>query len=894
MSTLFARYFLEVAVLMGVSQGVEYLYLNKYTVLTKENSEAAETRTKKLKHIRNIIRPTTVHQTDDIALQQEIAIEEFLENLGGGDYFLCKSLNENNEKLGNCSHKKCDAHSGTLAHIISSLAPHDRQFTKLSDSNTNDVFNEINWGLVSPKEYSKDLFIKLALQLGLSFGSVHVLNKIYGHIPTFPGVKVFSTIGVSGKNSVVSTVFNNITSQSWRKPNFLRRGFLFGVTSIVGYWVMNSCVELLFEENQFTKKMLGLKYGVLNIGGEKSMGGGANRAMIPFVLENGENVVVSIPGNESLVHLPNAWPGATERDPFHPCRIGWMVALPVMQEGILYSALFYNRLYGICGSRLAAYISTAVCYALSSWKCTDFQAAGLGFNNITLFDNDWDFPDSEDPVNMYLTAIEDIDHADRMIYNFVRSLVLQASFIATGNICAPIAISIYSNFNMLFDEFVGRNDFVQEDSWLWNAAIWGAGLTGMWFETFHGILNDLRKRGIINSHINVLQNSEPVSGVTKLCKSGMFNFNNRAAIIRSRCLDGSTCVGTSAKIEHDTMKNVNVDIVGDDYVVHDRNVFVDFEYAFAMATWYFHNPHSSMPGAVWQEQIYDPSDSNMTKSKYSAPLWLKLAENKKKYNLVEEENAEIDDESKDERTKIWSFADVWDVMEAMQRSAISGEGVGMAEMKRVVDEVNWDNGEDQKSGFGTLLDLLAFQSNQLLTKLQFPNNIEGKSVIRLSHFSNAVVDNLSGIGNDILDNINYEKIERCICYWERYASEEDVLNLIEETNQTMKRCMEKAAAEFGGRNHQNENSYKICISRDPKISFSEYYFTSLDRWIASYRQRELISTLRPYGLTCTRYQEIVAAYGAIYPEVYNLSQTWDAYFNGMEWKKHIRDMALSQ
>mgnify|MGYP003385699405 FL=1 len=825
--------------IVAIANIVEPMFTESYRNQTMLDSQCRNVKHVKFKAVENYI----VNCNNSHPLRKthrtisELDLEEFTKNLLGDEVLL--DIVESGGS--NSSHPGTSQNKGSpIEHVIALLAQAPVELSGRKLIGENERADYIDWSLVSPGQYSADLIKKLALQVGLTVASIAGFNKLFGYVPTW-------------------------TFNRGLQPHLFRRYFKLGLVGILSYVFMNATIEALYEASE---EMAQEEFEQSALFGGPQFPNAAPPGVGVMVRANGPELY---PYSGDEPYLADR-AGATPQDPFHSNRLAHLVVLlPTVHEGLIYTVFAFKRFSHISGSPALSCVLTALCYSLSKWSETDVQSALLGFPV-----EDTDSPD----------AYSDME---RIIYNFSRSLMLNLSYIATKNVAVPVAMYSITNVHMLFDEFLLRNDFIKEKSFVWDKVVQLTAVASIIYGKFHDALIRLRKAKVLHSHINVINNGSAVPAIQQLCKEGMDLFG---------ALEDPERMGVP-ETEQEMLRR-------------QWNSYIDFGIAYSMATWYLNRyqqdasdgspragsqAHGRLPGG-W------PSGGSANRvaaagDGFSAPLWKKLEDNRKHFSA---QAAAVEKESNKERGAAAAFnsGDVFGAFEAIARDLM-----GVDANDRPFGPESGADGliHPFDSSVNSYLELFSYETVVEITKLLFPPSCASSSsaaavahrlFISQKDYENTVVEHLSGVDDAVLDQVNYAQLRRAMFFWEEHADEEDVLNLVEAVNTHVMRRMEAVAAQHGA--VHNRTGFPTYISKASGIeaqTCSSRYYRALDEWEDSCRRKEMITALRPYGLTLHRYNRVLAKFGSTHPEVQQLAREWNAYFSSDEFTVHLRQIARS-
>lgn len=868
----YGRCILEGLSIVAISNVVEPMFTDSYKKQTQDDMHCRLMKHAKFKTVENYMMGLSNKGTNQFDRRRssisELDMETFVANILGEEVLLdiiqnykeipsakmsSTTLQGDGLKI-SASHK--ESH---LEHVVSLLAL--SSIGDLARGNS----SRIDWSLVSPGQYSLDLAKKVALQMGLTAVSIMGFNKAFGYVSTWS-----PRLGV--------------------QPHFFRRCFKLGLVGILSYVFMTATIEALYEaaeefsQEEFERSELGREVATKS---NRSVEGpqAPFRSLFGSISELETAAHESVDSNKlypySLDESDRAnRAGATPEDPFHANRLANVVmALPAAHEGFLYTMCAFKRFAQISGSPTFSCLLTALCYALSKWKEGDVQSALLGF-----------IPEDLDDTG----PVTDYGDMDRTIYNFSRSLMLSLGYIASKNVLVPVAMYAGTNVHMLFDEFLLRNDFIKENSFVWGKMVQLTAVTSIVYGKFHDVLIQLRKGGVLHSHVNVINSGNAVPAIQQLCKEGMEVFGALEDI--------NTASTANSKTEQDILRR-------------QWDSFIDFGIAYSMATWYFNQGQTSggqdkisakSIGRFSDNRVPPGGRGSNRKSVadhgFSAPIWQKLEENRKRFRAKE---AALE---KEESTSGFSGGDIFGAFEALARElARSGPlagGVGLGPDHMDASD-NMFHPLDQS--INSYLELFSYEIVVQITRMLFPLSRANAAAssgggarplfIKQSDYENTVVEHLSGMDDSVLDQVSYAALRRAMFYWELYATEDDVLNLVEAVNTHVMRQMEVVAAQHGEDRNRTGFPTSVCKNETAGIeaqTCTSRYYKELTNWEESCRRKETITALRPYGLTVHRYAKVLATFGAAHPEVRQLADEWEAYLLSSDFQERLKQIARSQ
>jgi membrane protease YdiL (CAAX protease family) len=137
-----------------------------------------------------------------------------------------------------------------------------------------------------------------------------------------------------------------------------------------------------------------------------------------------------------------------------------------------------------------------------------------------------------------------------------------------------------------------------------------------------------------------------------------------------------------------------------------------------------------------------------------------------------------------------------------------------------------------------------------------------------------------------------QQFKRHVFYWDECATEEELLDLVQEINAHVLEKIFRSVDLFRvtrGAWMCMELQGQEILTKEEEQALLEEYLPDMESYISVLRQREWFSYTKVYGLTPHRLKSLIARRGREYPKLVELSENWEKYFQSDELREKIHE-----
>jgi hypothetical protein len=139
----------------------------------------------------------------------------------------------------------------------------------------------------------------------------------------------------------------------------------------------------------------------------------------------------------------------------------------------------------------------------------------------------------------------------------------------------------------------------------------------------------------------------------------------------------------------------------------------------------------------------------------------------------------------------------------------------------------------------------------------------------------------------LFDRSRLGQFKQRLFFWDETATEEDLLDLIQETNAHL---LEKVLRSID--RYRSSRGAWLCLETQGQEEVSEddlkEYYSGLEKYVLTLKEREEYLYTKLYSLSPSRFKKLIQRRGRELPAVLELSKSWDQYWESEEFKKKVR------